>query len=153
VPWRHISAKYNWDISPDGRLLAYIDTAHEADRIAILDLDEKHPMPRYVDVALSSPLQTLSWESAGSGFFVSSYQPASGLLFQQAHFSLDGSITPLIDSTSSVKEGADHSQGIAPNNTSAISNVEGWIIPSPDGAHLAIQRFRQVGNIWEVKLQ
>jgi DNA-binding winged helix-turn-helix (wHTH) protein/Tol biopolymer transport system component len=115
---------YDWDLSPDGSRIAIVDPDGMRDRINVIALGLAGTTTVFVRGYQS--IQSVNWDTDGSGFFVSSTDSLAGGLL---HVAPDGSARFLrrqIDG-------------------------EGWAIPSPDGRHLAFQEWTIAGNVWEMR--
>jgi len=129
VTWKRTRSIYDWDVSPDGLAIAYVDAPHGSDRIAILSTNQSSQSVRYIVPQIITPLQTLGWDSQGGGFFVSSYLNDMGLLARRIHVAMDGSTTTI---------------------DTVPADVDGWMIAAPDGKHLACQVYTYSNNLWYV---
>jgi len=125
VPWIPGISFYDWDISPDGSQLAYIDEATDPNDIAIVNLASM-PEIKHIRVAHRSALRTLVWDSMGAGFYSSAYD-INGELLQLLHIEMDGKYHVL---------------------RSELDTKDGWAIPSRDGKHLLMQGYSPNSNIW-----
>jgi len=136
VPWKPVFGLYDWDVSADGAHIAYIDAATGTDTISVITLgtqsDQKNPATiTHLHVSGQQTLRTLHWDSAGKGFYVSTYDEDAAQL-KLLHIAIDGSITLL---------------------RQQLNTFDGWAIPSPDGKHLAFQKYTLHSNIWLLQRQ
>jgi DNA-binding winged helix-turn-helix (wHTH) protein/Tol biopolymer transport system component len=125
VSWIPGISFYDWDISPDGTHLAYIDEATDPHDIAVVDLASPTTI-KHIRVTHRSALRTLVWNSTGSGFYSSTYD-INGELLQLLHIDMYGKYRVL---------------------RSEIDTKDGWAIPSRDGKHLLMQGYSPHSNIW-----
>jgi len=128
VPWNPVRTIYTWDLSPDGRNIAYIDTVHQSHDIKVISIGNSRAAATFNAQRISDTLLSVSWDARGTGIFISSMSMATGFL-SQSHLSADG--------TAHLLRGP-------------VWDDEGWIIPSPDSKHLALQTYTNTGNIWEL---
>jgi len=124
--WRTGLSVHNWDLSRDGRNIALLNNENGVDTISILDLDHSPVHYGTLKIESSSPAHTLTWDAESSGFYVTAYTDEDNL-FNLFHVGLDGTMTVL---------------------RSEKSSQDGWAIASPDGKHLAYQKYESVGNMW-----
>jgi len=127
--WQMGPSVHRWDLSRDGKLLALLDSENHVDTITVLDLEHSPVLYRTVKAHFPGPPCTLTWNADSSGFYVSTCT-VEGAQFNLLHVGLDGTSTVLRSETLS---------------------QDGWAIPSPDGKHLAYQRYESVGNIWSLE--
>lgn len=115
-----------WDISPDGRRIAYIDTADDVDGIAVISLDARDLTVKHVHVSNQDPLRTLIWDAAGKGFYASVVH-SSGDMLKLLHIDMNG---------------------VAETMRWQVNSLDGRAVPSPDGRHIAYQQTVINSNIW-----
>jgi hypothetical protein len=127
--WQASSSQRRWDLSRDGKRIALLNRENQVDTISVLDLEHSPVYYSTVKVDLPGPSCTLVWNANSSGFYVSTCT-SEGAQFNLLHVGLDGAATVLRSETLS---------------------QDGWAIPSPDGKHLAYQRYEIVGNIWALE--
>jgi len=127
TPWSPGYDFYDWDISPDATRIAYVDTADNSSSIGIIALGDE-PTTTHMKVPGFEQLSTLSWDSTGKGFYISSHEAdADTAPLMLLHVTLDGHVSTL---------------------RSQLNSSEGWAIPSPDGQRLAFQQWSSDGNVW-----
>src|SRR5579859_763588 len=117
----------DWDLAPDGSALAWISYDLQEARIHILYFAEPgSPVSRQTDLLLKgwSHIHILSWSSDGRGWFVTAQFPDTWTLLFAG---LKGDIHVL-------------QQG---NN-----RYGPWVVPSPDGRHLALSQEGVISNVW-----
>jgi serine/threonine protein kinase len=114
---------FHWDISPDGTRICFIKNAEGP--IEILSL-QSHAT-QAIHVKDWSNLNSVVWDAAGKGFFISNQVHGGGVLL---HLDL---------------QGAAHVVRTSPG----IGYAPVW--PSPDGRHLVIEEFKADGNIWTLE--
>ena len=119
---------YDWDLSPDGTHIAFIDEAHDPNDVDIFDVKSPLEVQR-MHVDSQSPLHTLMWDAKGTGFYVSAFR-TNDLLLKLFHVNSTGELHLL-----RTDQHSDH----------------GWAIPSPDGHHLLTQQYTHHSNIWLLK--
>ena len=125
-------AEYAWDLSPDGTRIAILRRSEAT--IHILSLS--HQTSEEVTGKRLSSLETVDWAANGRGLFVSSVREGGSALL---HLDLKGDSHPLWESKGTVEPGI-------------LAFVGGpsvpWVVPSPDGRHLAICVWSLNANIW-----
>jgi Tol biopolymer transport system component len=127
TPWSPGYDFYDWDISPDADRIAYVDTADNFSSIGIITLGDQ-TTTTHMKIPGFEQLSTLSWDSTGKGFYISSHESdAATAPLVLLHVTLDGHISTL---------------------RTQLNGSEGWAIPSPDGQRLAFQQWSSDGNVW-----
>jgi DNA-binding winged helix-turn-helix (wHTH) protein len=123
--WQPTSTSFYWDLSRDGKTIAFIDTASGLTDISIFAIDTP-AIRKHVHVDGYDPFATLYWDSLDSGCYVSSYN-ASGDVLSLLHIDLDGKAKLMLQQ---------------------LNSQLSWAIPSDDGKTLAFQKFSRKSNIW-----
>ena len=113
---------YNWDLSPDGSLIAMLFPAGE-NRIRLLPLSGGEPR-NLVIKGLYGFSSGPDWAPDGEGFYVGSWSPRSVTLL---YIDLNGHASALWEQKGSFQT---------------------WGVPSPDGRHLAIMGYTVQSNVW-----
>jgi Tol biopolymer transport system component len=111
----------SWDLSPDGRWIAFATREETRARIRLLPLAGQAPREISADGWVF--LESVAWAADGKSLFATSYAPDGSSLL---HVSLDG-------------------------NVRVIHKVRFFIenpVPSPDGRYLAFGDITPEGNIW-----
>jgi hypothetical protein len=126
VKWSAGVSYYDWDISPDGGNIAYLDYVTGPRHVGLISINHNRTIPSSFEVATDNPLRTLMWDADGKGFYISTYDNNSGNM-KLLHTLLNGRISTLLHEP---------------------SGNDGWAIPSPDAKHLAIQKFTHNSNVW-----
>jgi serine/threonine protein kinase len=125
-------AEYAWDLSPNGTLIAILKRSEAT--IHVLSLS-RQPSQEIVGNGVSG-FQTVDWAADGTGLFVSiAREGGSGLL----RLDLKGSGQLLWASKGTVEPGISAFIG---------GPTVPWVVPSPDGRHLAICEWSLSANIW-----
>jgi Tol biopolymer transport system component len=117
----------DWDISPDGSLVAIPDHDPRDARIRLVPLDARGgTTERTVTVKGLKNLSGVTWAADGRGWYVSVSSPIGGVLF---YVDLEGRIlTKLMESMVSI-----------------------FAVPSPDGRHVAYVDWAASANVWQVR--
>jgi eukaryotic-like serine/threonine-protein kinase len=124
-------AYYVWDLSPDGTRIAIL---HYSERpVYILPLDG-HP-PQEIVVKGWSSLQSVNWAADGKGLFASSATRGGSVLL---HLDLRGNAHILWEQKGSI------AGWYAPMGGPSAP----WVVPSPDGRHVAIYSWSLSANMW-----
>ena len=119
------SVTFDWDLSPDGRFVAFPNHDWQTAKIRIVDLA---PNPgdrrgRELDLPNLRNLQGLTWAADGNGWFVSvNTTVGKRLLF------------------------VDHNGAIVP-----LGDIQGWAVPSPDGKRVAYLNNIVATNAWRIR--
>ena len=113
---------YNFDLSPDGSLIALSFPAGE-NRIRLLPLAGGEPRDLVIK-GLYGFSSGPDWAPDGEGFYVGSSSPRSGTLL---YIDLNGHASALWEQKGSFQT---------------------WGVPSPDGRHLAIMGYTVDSNVW-----
>jgi eukaryotic-like serine/threonine-protein kinase len=125
-------AHYVWDLSPDGTRIAILKYSERS--IHILPLDG-HPRQE-IAVKGRSSLQSMNWAADGKGMFASSATRGGSALL---HLDLQGNAHVLWEQKGSIAGWY-------------VSGLGGpsvpWVVPSPDGRHLAIYDWQLSANMW-----
>jgi hypothetical protein len=111
-----------WELSPDGRHIAFEPATPPLNRIRIANLHGV--VEREITVPGAGTLTSLDWPVFGSGLFCGDIQPASTRLLY---------VEP--NSTTHVLLEQPGRQNV-------------WAIPSPDGKHLATFETKESANVW-----
>jgi eukaryotic-like serine/threonine-protein kinase len=126
---------YDWDLSPDGSRMAVLK--YSEGRIHILSFDGR--APRVIAVKGWTALQTVNWAADGKTLFASSVTPQGSALLRidfqgnaQVLWQQKGSIAPF---------SGDFEIGFGGPSAP-------WVIPSPDGRHVAIYSWTLSANMW-----
>jgi len=125
-------AEYAWDLSPDGTRIAILRRSETT--IRILSLSQQISS----DVVANSfgSLQTVDWSADGGALFVSSVNEGGSALL---HLDLKGNAHLLWEKKGTVE----------PSITAFVGGPSApWVVPSPDGRHLAICVWNLNANIW-----
>jgi eukaryotic-like serine/threonine-protein kinase len=115
-----VTAEYQWALSPDGTRIAILKN-HEG-RIQILSLSSL--APEEITVKGWKALTDVAWVSDGKGLFVSSYNER-------------GAVVLAMDFQGNAR--------LLWQNKGAAGT---YVVPSPDGHHVAMQGFTVEGNLW-----
>jgi len=129
--WSPTVTGFFWDLSHDGTRIAYIDTASGSNDIGIETQSDDKTTKAQLHLDGYDPFATLYWDGTGKGFYVSSYN-SNGDVLKLLHVGMDGKVAVL---------------------RQQISTQLSWAIPSPNGKHLAFQKFARKSNIWLLKRQ
>ncbi|HEX2583911.1 MAG TPA: winged helix-turn-helix domain-containing protein [Steroidobacteraceae bacterium] len=121
----------DWDISPDGNFIAFIDTANDPNVIGVIDLRVSPATVARLHVHGQDPLRTISWDAQGAGYYVSAYN-SEGDILRYLHISSKGDAHVL------------HQE---------LNAVDGRMYASPDGRHLAFHKPVAASNIWLLHAQ
>jgi eukaryotic-like serine/threonine-protein kinase len=116
----------DWDLSPDGRRIAWIVPEPSDGKIRLVALALNGGRPdgeRVVEVEGHPPIRSVSWSADGNSWFVSSRIPYDSALL---HVDSQGKATVLVQHAGEVSFG----------------------VPSPDGRLLAYTMDRDWGNLW-----
>jgi len=125
-------ARYAWDLSPDGTRIAIVERSKAT--IHLLSLGGHAPAE--VVVKGWSSLQTLDWTADGKGVFVSSTTRNGSAVLR---VDLEGNAHLLWEPKGSIQSyGAPFISGL----------LAPWVVPSPDGRHLAICHWSFRANMW-----
>ena len=127
-------ASYVWDLSPDGTRIAIL--RYSESPIHILPLDGQPPQE--IVVKGWSSLQSVNWAADGKGLFTSSATPGGSALL---HLDLQGNAYVLWQQKGSI---AEWYAPFAPLGGPSAP----WVVPSPDGRHLAIYDWQLSANMW-----
>ena len=114
----------DWDISPDGTVIALPDHDLRAARIRLVTLDRATAAraERELDLPELAHLSSLAWAADGSGWFVSVDSFSS--TGRQLYFSsLDGKLA-------------------------FLGTINGWVVPAPDGRKVAYLDRIYDANVW-----
>jgi len=122
TPWIAPFAHFSWDLSPEGKRLAFVD--RRSNVIGLVDLEVKTPRRTEVRVEGYQALQGVSWDAHGTGLYVACYDEDDS---STLHVSLDGKTTLLRHQ---------------PHRAAA------WAKPSADGRHLLLADSTKAGNVW-----
>ena len=125
-------AEYSWDLSPDATRIALLRRSEGI--IHILSLDGR--APREIAVRSGGNFQSADWSADGKGLFVSGITKEGSALW---HVDLNGKAQILW-----VRQGA--AQQMSEPFFGAPSTP--WVVPSPDGRHLAICTSSLNSNMW-----
>ena len=129
MKWRPMITFDQWDLSPDGQHVAYVDTtAEDLNDIGLLDISANPARRTQLHIKARAPLRTLKWDAAGTGFYACSANLWNGLLWMM-HVDRDGT-TQLL-----------HWQ---------LNNSDCKSFPSPDGKHLAFHQVLLKSNLWRL---
>ena len=131
IKWTPGATFCDWDISPDGSYIAFIDTVNDPHAIGVVDLRVSPAIIARVHVSGQDPLRTISWDAKGSGYYVSTYNNEGDIL-RLLHISGSGEAHVL---------------------DQKLNSVDGRMYVSPDGRHLAFHRFVANPNIWLLHAQ
>jgi len=129
-----LGAYYVWDLSPDGTRIAILKYSERP--IYILPLDG-HPRKEIVVKGWSS-LQSVNWAADGKGLFTSSATRGGSALLR---LDLQGNAYVLWQQKGSI---AEWYAPFAPLGGPSAP----WVVPSPDGRHLAIYDWQLSANMW-----
>ncbi len=116
----------DWDLSPDGRRIAWVPHNSTDGKISIvyLALNGRGPNhQRVVEVEGRPPIRSINWSADGTGWFISSRIANDSTLL---HVNSRGKATVLVQHAGTVS----------------------WAVPSPDGRYLAYTMDRNWGNLW-----
>jgi DNA-binding winged helix-turn-helix (wHTH) protein len=113
-----------WALSPDGGRLAFLNDTG----IYIYGLSNG-ALERQINLRGTCALRALAWDPEGEGFYLSK---TSGEIGAVTHVSETGEEAVLY--------------------TGAMSGG-GWIVPSPDGAHVAFQEWIPSANVWMLEFE
>jgi Tol biopolymer transport system component len=114
------AADYQWDLSPDGTRIAVLKSRDS--RIQILSLSNR--AGQEITVKRWNFLTSAVWAADGKGLFVSSRNAQGPVLLS-------------VDLQGNARVLWEHA-----------GNAETYGVPSPDGRHLALQRWIVDGNMW-----
>lgn len=126
VPWVTGSSYYYWDVSPDGKRIAFVDRIQNT--IGLLALDTKPAQRTDVKIEGYQSLQALSWDVSGEGLYVACFDEDDS---STLHVSLTGKVRLL------------RYQPL---------HIGGWASPSPDGRHLLISDWTRASNVWLLEM-
>ena len=115
--------KSSWDLSPDGRWIAF--GAREETRVLIRLLPLAGDAPREISVEGWVYLEGLAWTADGKALLATSYKPDGVRLL---HVSLDGRVRVLYKARFFIENP----------------------VPSPDGRYLAFGDITPEGNVWMI---
>ena len=115
---------YTWNLSPDGTSIALLEGSEG--RIRILPLTRQPPQE--VVVKGWDSIQNLEWAADGRGLFVSSYTQRGSVLL---HVDLEGNARALWQQKR--------------------SHHPIWVVPSPDGRHVAMSGRSGNHNVWVIE--
>jgi serine/threonine protein kinase/Tol biopolymer transport system component len=132
---RGINVTYRWDLSPDGTRMAILKYSDGA--IHILRI--RGQSSQKIDVKGWNNLQSVSWDANGKSLFASSLTPRSAVLLR---VSLQGKANVLWEQKVSVAAGRPWSDEPLGGPSAP------WVVPSPDGRHLAIYSWSFNANMW-----
>jgi hypothetical protein len=125
-------AEYAWDLSPDGTRIAILRRSETTIRILSLS---GQPSEEVIGKRMGS-LETVDWAANGRGLFVSSIREGGSAL---SHLDLKGNTHLLWETKGTVE----------PSITTFVGGPSApWVVPSPDGRHLAICVWTLNANIW-----
>jgi serine/threonine protein kinase len=125
-------AEYSWDLSPDGMDIAIIRRSEAM--IHILSLSRR--TSEEVATKGWNGLETVDWAADGTGLFVSSIREGGSALLR---LDLKGNTHLLWEFRGTVE----------PSITAFVGGPAApWVIPSPDGRHLAICEWNLGANMW-----
>jgi Tol biopolymer transport system component/DNA-binding winged helix-turn-helix (wHTH) protein len=125
-------AEYSWDLAPDGTRIAWLRRSEGV--IHILSLEGR--ASKEVAVRSGGNFQSADWSADGKGLFVSGITKEGSALW---HVDLNGKAQILW-----VRQGA--AQQMSEPFFSAP--LTPWVVPSPDGRHLAICASSLNSNMW-----
>jgi len=114
------TAKYYWDLSPDGNRIAILKIREG--RVHILSLNGR--AQQEITMKGWNTLSSVHWTADGKGLFVSSFKERGAVLL---HMDLQGNARLLWE----------HPGGL-----------DTWGVPSPDGRHLAMRAWNVDSNMW-----
>jgi DNA-binding winged helix-turn-helix (wHTH) protein/Tol biopolymer transport system component len=112
-----------WSLSPDGGRLAVLNE----EGIHIFSLSRR-ALEREIAVKGGCALRALVWDPEGTGFYVSKTAGDLGVI---THVQEGGEETVLY---------------------SGPMSAGGWVVPSPDGNHVAFQQWVPSANVWMIEL-
>ncbi len=118
------TAAYKWDLSPDGARIALLERSKAV--VHILSLTGG--ADRQITVDGWKSLETMDWAADGKGLFISSPKKGSSVLL---YVNLDGRANPLWEQ-SGEQEG----------------DKDIYVVPSPEGRHLAMYGWTMNSNMW-----
>ena len=121
APWVPRKSYFNWDLSPDGKRIAYVDGEKDAIGIMSLKSDEER---REIRLEGFQSVQAVSWDVHGTGLYVACFDDDDSVLL---HVSLEGDVVLM------------RYQPL---------DIGGWATPSPDGRHLMISDWTKASNVW-----
>ncbi len=116
---------YNWMLSPDGTLIAFMEFSPLEGRIRLLSLQGKPE--RDIEVKGWAGFNSVDWAADSKSLFVSSQAPTSATLL---HVDLDGHATPLWEQRGAWKT---------------------WAIAAPNGKYLALLGMTSSSNVWMIE--
>jgi len=117
---------YDWDISQDGKQIAFIDEASDSNNITTFDMTST--TLKQLHIKSGAALHTLSWDNQ-RGFYASAYD-VNGESFKVFHINMTGEIQVL---------------------RTEPTSKDGWALPSPDGKLLLLQKYSQHNNVWSIQ--
>jgi DNA-binding winged helix-turn-helix (wHTH) protein/Tol biopolymer transport system component len=125
-------AHYDWDLSPDGRRVAFLKESEA--KITLLSL--VGDSTEQIAVTKGPKLYSVRWAADGQGMFVSALGDGGATLL---HLDLEGNTHSLWHTKGGIQQPGDvfRTQRLVPR-----------AIPSPDGRGLAIQRSSVSSNVW-----
>jgi hypothetical protein len=129
VKWNEEATMYDWDVSPDGSAIAYIESGHAQTDIHVITLRDHSATNTVLPVRNVDPLRSIRWNAHATGFFVSTGNASSDAL-SILHVTFDGAYKILRREVNS---------GMATVATSA------------DGKHIAFRRWEPNNNIWMLR--
>jgi Tol biopolymer transport system component len=119
-------ASYHWTPSPDGSLVAIGNSALSGDQI-IRFIPVHGGQTRTVILHGYPWLTSLDWAPDSTSVFVGVWEPSGTTTL--LHVDLKGQVQPIWQNT---------------------QNRETWMIPSPDGRHLAMLGRSEEANVWMI---
>ena len=114
------AADYDWEISPDGTRV--VIRKNKEPRLDIISLNGRPP--QQVTAKGWTTLVNLNWAADGGGVFTSALVPRGSILL---YLDLKGNGHPLWE-----QKGSSYS----------------WVVPAPDGKHLALSGMTTSSNLW-----
>jgi len=126
VKWGKQDTFYEWDVSPDGSAIAYVDLTSAPTDIHIVTLRNGSATHVLVPVTDADAFRSLRWDAKGTGF-VATANYASGDAWSILHISLDGTFTLL---------------------RRELNTGRTPVAASRDGRYLAFRRWEPNNNIW-----
>ncbi len=116
----------DWDLSPDGKQIAWVPPNCTDGKIRVIDLALNGGRPdheRLVEVEGHPPIRSINWSGDGTGWFISSRVANDSTLL---HVNSQGKATVLVQHAGTVS----------------------WGVPSPDDRYLAYTMDQNWGNLW-----